>query len=234
MDKKYKRVLLKLSGESLAGEEKKGINFDIVESFCNAIKKCVDDGVQVAIVVGGGNFWRGRSSGKMDRTRADHMGMLATAINALGVGDTLEQAGVDVRVMTAISMPQVAEPYIRNRAVRHLEKGRVVIFGCGTGNPFFSTDTAAALRAVEIDADIIMKATMVDGVYDSDPKKNPDAKRYDRVSFDEVLSKNLAVMDSTAASLCKDNDMPILVFSVDEPMNIYKAVCGENIGTICG
>ena len=234
MDKKYKRVLLKLSGESLAGEEKKGINFDIVESFCNAIKKCVDDGVQVAIVVGGGNFWRGRSSGKMDRTRADHMGMLATAINALGVGDTLEQAGVDVRVMTAISMPQVAEPYIRNRAVRHLEKGRVVIFGCGTGNPFFSTDTAAALRAVEIDADIIMKATMVDGVYDSDPKKNPDAKRYDKVSFDEVLAKNLAVMDSTAASLCKDNNMPILVFSVDEPMNIYKAVCGENIGTVCG
>lgn len=234
MDKKYKRVLLKLSGESLAGEEKKGINFDIVESFCNAIKKCVDDGVQVAIVVGGGNFWRGRSSGKMDRTRADHMGMLATAINALGVGDTLEQAGVDVRVMTAISMPQVAEPYIRNRAVRHLEKGRVVIFGCGTGNPFFSTDTAAALRAVEIDADIIMKATMVDGVYDSDPKKNPDAKRYDRVSFDEVLAKNLAVMDSTAASLCKDNNMPILVFSVEEPMNIYKAVCGENIGTVCG
>ncbi|MGN0462872.1 MAG: UMP kinase [Ruminococcus sp.] len=234
MNKKYKRVLLKLSGESLAGEEKKGINFDIVESFCSAIKKCVDDGVQVAIVVGGGNFWRGRSSGKMDRTRADHMGMLATAINALGVGDTLEQAGVDVRVMTAISMPQVAEPYIRNRAVRHLEKGRVVIFGCGTGNPFFSTDTAAALRAVEIDADIIMKATMVDGVYDSDPKKNPDAKRYDRVSFDEVLAKNLAVMDSTAASLCKDNNMPILVFSVDEPMNIYKAVCGENIGTVCG
>ena len=234
MDKKYKRVLLKLSGESLAGEEKKGINFDIVESFCSAIKKCVDDGVQVAIVVGGGNFWRGRSSGKMDRTRADHMGMLATAINALGVGDTLEQAGVDVRVMTAISMPQVAQPYIRNRAVRHLEKGRVVIFGCGTGNPFFSTDTAAALRAVEIDADIIMKATMVDGVYDSDPKKNPDAKRYDRVSFDEVLAKNLAVMDSTAASLCKDNNMPILVFSVDEPMNIYKAVCGENIGTVCG
>ena len=234
MDKKYKRLLLKLSGESLAGEEKKGINYDIVESFCNAIKKCVDDGVQVAIVVGGGNFWRGRSSGKMDRTRADHMGMLATAINALGVGDTLEQAGVDVRVMTAISMPQVAEPYIRNRAVRHLEKGRVVIFGCGTGNPFFSTDTAAALRAVEIDADIIMKATMVDGVYDSDPKKNPDAKRYDRVSFDEVLAKNLAVMDSTAASLCKDNNMPILVFSVDEPMNIYKAVCGENIGTVCG
>lgn len=233
MRNKYKRVLLKLSGESLAGDEKKGINFDIVESFCESIKKCVDDGVEVAIVVGGGNFWRGRSSGKMDRTRADHMGMLATAINALGVGDTLEQCGVDVRVMTAISMPQVAEPYIRNRAVRHLEKGRVVIFGCGTGNPFFSTDTAAALRAVEIDADIIMKATMVDGVYDSDPKTNPDAKKYDKVSFDEVLAKGLQVMDSTAASLCKDNNMPILVFSVEEPMNIYNAVCGENIGTIC-
>ncbi len=233
MKNKYRRVLLKLSGESLAGKEGKGINFDIVESFCKAIKTCVDDGIEVAIVVGGGNFWRGRSSGKMDRTRADHMGMLATAINALGVGDTLEQAGVPVRVMTAITMRQVAEPYIRNRAVRHLEKGRVVIFGCGTGNPFFSTDTAAALRAVEIDADIIMKATMVDGVYDSDPKKNPNAKKYDRVSYDEVLANNLAVMDSTAASLCKDNNMPILVFSVDEPMNIYKAVCGEKIGTIC-
>lgn len=233
MKNKYKRVLLKLSGESLAGDEKKGINFEIVESFCNAIKTCVDDGVEVAVVVGGGNFWRGRSSGKMDRTRADHMGMLATAINALGVGDTLEQAGVEVRVMTAISMPQVAEPYIRNRAVRHLQKGRVVIFGCGTGNPFFSTDTAAALRAVEIDADVIMKATMVDGVYDSDPKKNPDAKKYDKVTYDEVLAKNLAVMDSTAASLCKDNNMPILVFSVEEPMNIYKAVCGEEIGTLC-
>ena len=233
MEKKYNRVLLKLSGESLAGDEKKGINFDIVETFCKSIKKCVDAGVQVAIVVGGGNFWRGRSSGKMDRTRADHMGMLATTINALGVGDTLEQEGVDVRVMTAISMPQVAEPYIRNRAVRHLEKGRVVIFGCGTGNPFFSTDTAAALRAVEIDADIIMKATMVDGVYDSDPKKNPNAKKYDKVTYDEVLANNLAVMDSTAASLCKDNDMPILVFSVNEPDNIFRAVCGENIGTIC-
>ena len=233
MKNNYKRVLLKLSGESLAGEEKKGINFDIVESFCKAIKACVDDGVEVAVVVGGGNFWRGRSSGKMDRTRADHMGMLATAINALGVGDTLEQAGVPVRVMTAISMPQVAEPYIRNRAVRHLQKGRVVIFGCGTGNPFFSTDTAAALRAVEIDADVIMKATMVDGVYDSDPKKNPNAKKYDKVTYDEVLANNLAVMDSTAASLCKDNNMPILVFSVEEPMNIYKAVCGEEIGTIC-
>ena len=188
MQPKYKRILLKLSGESLAGENKHGIDFDTVLKICEPIKKCVDAGVQVGIVVGGGNFWRGRSSGEMDRTRADHMGMLATTINALGVCDALEQLGVDVRVQTAISMRQVAEPYIRNKAVSHLDKGRVVIFGCGTGNPFFSTDTAAALRAVEIEADIIMKATMVDGVYDSDPKKNPDAKKFDCISFQEVLS----------------------------------------------
>lgn len=232
MEPKYKRVLLKLSGESLAGNEKHGINFEIVRSYCEPIKKCVDAGVEVAIVVGGGNFWRGRSSGNMDRTRADHMGMLATTINALGVADVLEELGLDVRVQTAISMPQVAEPYIRNKSVRHLEKGRVVIFGCGTGNPFFSTDTAAALRAVEIDADIIMKATMVDGVYDSDPKINPNATKYDIISFADVLSKNLAVMDSTAASLCNDNKLPILVFSVEDPMNIYRAVLGEKIGTL--
>ena len=229
---KYKRILLKLSGESLAGENKHGIDFDTVLQICEPIKKCVDAGVQVGIVVGGGNFWRGRSSGDMDRTRADHMGMLATTINALGVCDALEQLGLDVRVQTAISMRQVAEPYIRNKAVSHLNKGRVVIFGCGTGNPFFSTDTAAALRAVEIEADVIMKATMVDGVYDSDPKKNPDAKKYDTISYLEVLSKGLAVMDSTASALCKDNNLPILVFSIDDPDNIYKAVCGENIGTV--
>ena len=232
MQPKYKRILLKLSGESLAGENKHGIDFDTVVKICEPIKKCVDAGVQVGIVVGGGNFWRGRSSGDMDRTRADHMGMLATAINALGVADALESLGVDVRVQTAITMRQVAEPYIRSKAVRHLDKGRVVIFGCGTGNPFFSTDTAAALRAVEIEADVIMKATMVDGVYDSDPKKNPDAKRYDNISYQDVLSKNLAVMDSTASALCMDNDVAILVFSIDDPENIYKAVCGENIGTV--
>ena len=232
MDKKYKRVLLKLSGESLAGEEKKGINFDIVESFCNAIKKCVDDGVQVAIVVGGGNFWRGRSSGKMDRTRADHMGMLATVINALGVADALEQLDVVVRVQTGITMQQVAEPYIRNKAVRHLEKGRVVVFGCGTGNPFFSTDTAAALRAAEIDADVILKATMVDGIYDSDPKKNPNAVKFDEVSYLDILNKGLAVMDTTAATLCSDNNIPILVFSIENPENIVSAVCGEKVGTL--
>ncbi|MBQ1308995.1 MAG: UMP kinase [Ruminococcus sp.] len=232
MQPKYKRVLLKLSGESLAGEAKHGIDFDIVTKICEAIKKCADAGVQIGVVVGGGNFWRGRSSGEMDRTRADHMGMLATTINALGVCDALEQLGVNVRVMTAIAMHQVAEPYIRNKAVAHLNRGNVVIFGCGTGNPFFSTDTAAALRAVEIEADVILKATMVDGVYDSDPKKNPDAKKFETISFQEVLAKDLAVMDSTASALCKDNDLPILVFSIDDPENIYRAVCGENIGTI--
>ena len=232
MEPKYKRILLKLSGESLAGSQKHGIDFDTVLQFCRPIKVLVDMGVEVAIVVGGGNFWRGRSSGKMDRTRADHMGMLATVINALGVADALEQLGVDVRVQTAISMQQVAEPYIRNRAVRHLEKGRVVVFGCGTGNPFFSTDTAASLRAAEIDAEIILKATMVDGVYDCDPKKNPAAKKYDTGSYYEVLNKDLGVMDSTAASLCKDNNIPILVFSIEQPENILSAVCGESIGTL--
>lgn len=223
---------MKLSGESLAGKEERGIDFDTVLKICEPVKECVDMGVQVAIVVGGGNFWRGRSSGKMDRTRADHMGMLATTINALGVADALEQLGVPVRVQTAISMQQVAEPYIRNRAVRHLEKGRVVVFGCGTGNPFFSTDTAAALRAAEIDADIMMKATMVDGVYDSDPKKNPNAVKYDTLSFTEVLSHDLKVMDGTAASLCRDNKLPILVFSLEDPKNITRAILGEPIGTI--
>lgn len=232
MQPKYKRILLKLSGESLAGENKHGIDFDTVQKICEPIKECIDAGVQVAVVVGGGNFWRGRSSGEMDRTRADHMGMLATTINALGVADALEALGVDVRVQTAISMRQVAEPYIRNKAISHLNKGRVVIFGCGTGNPFFSTDTAAALRAVEIEADVIMKATMVDGVYDCDPKTNSGAKKFDTITHQDVLSKGLAVMDSTASALCKDNDLPILVFSIDDPENIYRAVCGENIGTV--
>ena len=232
MEPKYKRVLLKLSGESLAGSGKHGIDFDTVLSICEPIKKCVEMGVEVAVVVGGGNFWRGRSSGKMDRTRADHMGMLATTINALGVADALEQLDVPVRVQTAISMQEIAEPYIRNRAVRHLEKGRVVVFGCGTGNPFFSTDTAAALRAAEIDADIIMKATMVDGVYDSDPKKNPDAVKYDTLTFMEVLNKNLQVMDGTAATLCRENGIAILVFNIDHQDNIVKAICGESVGTL--
>ncbi len=232
MKPKYKRILLKLSGESLAGDKKQGIDFDTVAKICEPIKRLNDEGAEIAIVVGGGNFWRGRSSGSMDRTRADHIGMLATTINALGVADSLEAQGVDVRVQTAISMRQVAEPYIRGKAIRHLEKGRVVVFGCGTGNPFFSTDTAAALRAAEIEADIVMKATMVDGVYDCDPKTNPNAKKYDKVSFYDVLNKDLGVMDSTAASLLKDNDISILVFSIEEPENIYKAVMGETIGTL--
>lgn len=232
MEPKYKRVLLKLSGESLAGAAGHGIDFDTVQRICRPIREIVEMGVQVGIVVGGGNFWRGRSSGKMDRTRADHMGMLATVINALGVADGLEQLGMEVRVQTAIAMQQVAEPYIRNRAVRHLEKGRVVVFGCGTGNPFFSTDTAAALRAAEIDADVIMKATMVDGVYDSDPKKNPNAVKYDTLTFSDVLNQNLQVMDSTAASLCRDNHLPILVFSIEDPQNIVRAMTEDGVGTL--
>ena len=192
----------------------------------------MDAGAEIAIVVGGGNFWRGRTSGKMDRTRADHMGMLATTINSLALADSLEQLGCEVRVQTAIAMDEIAEPYIRNRAVRHLEKGRVVIFGCGTGNPFFSTDTASALRALEIDADIIFKASMVDGVYDSDPKKNPNAVKFDTLTFMEVLNRDLKVMDSTAASLCNDNRLPILVFNMEQPENIVRAIAGENVGTV--
>ena len=228
----YRRVLLKISGEALAGDKHTGLDFEVIGRVCDVVKECLDMGVQIGLVVGGGNFWRGRSSGKMDRTRADHMGMLATVINALGVADGLEQMGLSVRVQTAIAMQEVAEPYIRNRAVRHLEKGRVIVFGCGTGNPFFSTDTGAALRAAEIEADIILKATMVDGVYDSDPKKNPDAKRYDELTFMEVLNQNLGVMDMTAASFCKDRGIPWLVFSIEDPENIVRAVSGEAVGTL--
>ena len=228
----YKRVLIKLSGEALAGDKKTGLDDSTPQSICASIKKIYDLGTEIAIVVGGGNFWRGRSSGNMDRTRADHIGMLATAMNALALADALERVGCDVRVQTAISMQQVAEPYIRNRAVRHLQKNRVVIFGCGTGNPFFSTDTAASLRAAEIDAQVILKATMVDGVYDSDPHKNPNAKRYSTISFDQILSEQLGVMDMTAASMCRDNNIPVLVFSLEDPDNIIRAVKQEDIGTL--
>ncbi|MDE6781890.1 MAG: UMP kinase [Ruminococcus sp.] len=232
MEPKYKRILLKVSGEALAGDKKTGLDFDIITDICKSIKKCVDVGVQVAVVVGGGNFWRGRSSGAMDRTRADHIGMIATAMNALALADVLESLGCVVRVQTAITMQQVAEPYIRNKAVNHLQKGRVVIFGCGTGNPFFSTDTAASLRAVEIQTDIFFKATLVDGVYDKDPHKFADAKKYDTLTFSQVLSEQLGVMDSTAATMCRDNKMNMLVFDLSHPDNIYDAVMGENIGTI--
>lgn len=232
MELKYKRILLKLSGEALAGDKKSGLDFTVITGICESIKKCADAGCEVGVVVGGGNFWRGRSSGAMDRTRADHIGMLATAMNALAVADSLEALGVVVRVQTAITMQQVAEPYIRNRAVRHLEKGRVVIFGCGTGNPFFSTDTASALRAAEIEAEVVLKATMVDGVYDKDPHKYEDAKKYDKLSLQEVVVKGLGVMDSTAAAMCLDNKIPIVVFDLGQPDNIYKTVIGENVGTL--
>lgn len=233
MQPRYKRVLLKISGEALAGTKQTGIDYDVLARICASIKKSAETGVQIGVVVGGGNFWRGKSNeDRIDRTRADHIGMLATVMNSLALADMLEKTGVDVRVQTAIEMRQIAEPYIRNRAVRHLEKGRVVIFGCGTGNPYFSTDTAAALRAAEIDADIILKATKVDGVYDCDPMKNPEAVRFETLSFIEVLNRGLGVMDSTAASLCMDNSLPILVFSIEEPNNIYRAIMGEDIGTM--
>ncbi|MCR4718710.1 MAG: UMP kinase [Firmicutes bacterium] len=232
MEAKYKRVLLKISGEALSGDKGYGLDVTTMHNICMSIKKVVDLGVSVSIVVGGGNIWRGRSGGDMDRTRADHMGMLATCINALGLCSELESCGVDTRVQTAIEMRQIAEPYIRLKATRHLEKGRVVIFGAGTGNPFMSTDTAAALRAIETDSEVILLAKKVDAVYDSDPNINPNAKRYDSLSFSDILSKELGVMDSTAASMCRDNNMPILVFGLDEPENIVKAVMGERIGTL--
>jgi len=228
----YRRILLKLSGEALAGDRGFGLNFDVITNICKYIKEISDMGAQVAIVVGGGNFWRGRSSGSMDRTRADHIGMLGTAMNALAVADVLESMGAEVRVQTAITMQQVAEPYIRNKAVRHLEKGRIVIFGCGTGSPFFSTDTTAALRAAEIKADVIYKATMVDGIYDKDPHKYEDAVKFDRISYSDILAKGLQVMDSTAASMCRDNKISIQVFNLDRPENIVSAFRGDPIGTI--
>ena len=230
----YKRVLLKLSGEALAGEASRGLDFDVIGSVCDVIKKCVACGVQIGIVVGGGNFWRGVKDGgdRMERTRADHMGMLATNINALAVADVLEQKGVDVRVQTAIEMRAMAEPYIRSKAIRHMEKGRVVIFGCGTGNPFFSTDTAAVLRAAEIDADAILLAKNIDGVYSADPKKDPSAVKYDTITYDDVLAQHLQVMDSTATSLSMDNKIPVVLFALKDPENILRVVMGEKIGTI--
>ncbi len=232
MSCKFKRILLKLSGEALAGDKSFGIDDDTVLKICQSIKKCLDLGVQVGIVVGGGNIFRGRSSTQVNKTRADHMGMLATVINALGVADTLESLGVPVVVQTAIAMEKIAEPCVRDAAVRHLEKGRVVIFGCGTGNPFFSTDTAAALRAAEISADVVMKATMVDGVYDSDPKENPNAKKFEWLSFDQMLEKDLKVLDATASALCKATGISIMVFDIGDPDNIVSAVSGDKIGTL--
>ena len=232
MNLKYKRVLLKLSGESLSGKIGHGIDFDTVVKICEPIKKIVDMGCEVAIVVGGGNFWRGRSSGKMERTLADKIGMLATVMNALAVSDKLEQLGVPTEVFTSITMPQVAPAFTRKDALHAMEEGKIAIFGGGTGNPFFSTDTTTALRAVEVSADIMFKATMVDGVYDKDPHKYPDAKKYETLTFTKVLEDRLAVMDGTAATLCRDNKLPILVFDLADPDNIARAVQGENVGTL--
>ena len=230
----YKRVLLKISGEALAGDKHRGLDFDVIGQVCDVVKKCVELGVQIGVVVGGGNFWRGLKDGgdRMERTRADHMGMLATVINALAVADSLEQRGVEVRVQTAVEMSKIAEPYIRGRAIRHLEKGRVVIFGCGTGNPYFSTDTGAVLRAAEINADAILLAKNIDGVYNADPAKDPNAVKYDKITYDEVLAKHLAVMDTTATSLSMDNHIPVLVFALKDPENILRVLQGEQIGTI--
>jgi uridylate kinase len=231
---KYKRVMLKISGEALAGDNKSGIDADTLSGISNRICEAYKMGVEIAIVVGGGNFWRGRSGKGMDRTTADHMGMLATVINSLALQDALESKGVPTRVQTAIEMRQIAEPYIRRRAVRHLEKGRIVIFACGTGNPYFSTDTTAALRAAEIDAEVILLAKKVDGVYDSDPVTNPDAVKFDRLSYIDILNRGLGVMDSTATSLCMDNGIPLIVFGLDDPENIVRVIRGENIGTVIG
>ena len=228
---KYKRIMLKISGEALAGSKEFGIDHEVLGEISDRIKEAWEMGTEIGIVVGGGNFWRGRSSTGMDRTTADHMGMMATVINSLALQDALEDRGVPTRVQPAIDMPRIAESYIRRRAVRHLEKKRVVIFACGTGNPYFSTDTAAVLRAAEIEAEIILLAKNVDAVYDSDPKVNQDAIRFDKISYMEVLQRQLGVMDTTATSLCMDNNIPLLVFSIREPENIVKVLNGEKVGT---
>ena len=229
---KYKRVLLKLSGEVLAGEQKTGVDVETVGKICDEIKKIVEMGVQVAIVVGGGNFWRGRNGHQMERTTADYMGIIATAMNGLALQDALEARGVCSRVQTAIEMREIAEPFILRKAEKHLNRGRVVIFACGTGHPYFTTDTAAVLRATEINADIILLGKNIDGVYSADPKLDPTAKKYDHISYIEVLEKDLKVMDSTATAMCRDNNIPLLVFGIADPENIVRAVKGEKIGTI--
>ena len=229
---KYKRVLLKLSGEALMNGSKDGIiDFDFVDTIAKQIKRCTEEGVSFGIVIGGGNIWRGAGK-RINRTRADHMGMLATVINSLAVQSVLDENGVETRTMTALQMHQIAEPYIRNRAVSHMDKGRVVIIGCGSGNPYFSTDTAAVLRAAEIGAEIVLFAKNIDGVYTADPKKDPSAKKIDEMTYDDIIHHDLAVIDSTASSFGRDNNLPIIIFGLNEPENIYKAVCGEKIGTI--
>ena len=231
---RYKRILLKLSGEALAGGQHRGLDFDTIGRVCDVVGQCVAQGVQVAIVVGGGNFWRGLKdgSGRMERTRADHMGMLATVMNSLAMMDAIEQRGVPVRVQTALNMVSLAEPFILRKAIRHFEEGRIVIFACGTGNPYCSTDTAAALRACEISADILLMAKNVDGIYDSDPKTNPDAKKYENMTYSDIINRRLKVIDFTAATMCMENNVPTLAFGLDEENSIVRAVCGETLGTV--
>ena len=229
---KYKRILLKLSGEALAGEQKTGISPEVLDDITEQVKELKDLGVEIAIVVGGGNFWRGKYGHNMEKTTSDYMGMLATTINALALQDALEAKGMFTRVQTAIEMREIAEPYIKRKATKHLEKGRIVIFAAGTGNPFFTTDTCAALRAAEIEAEVILVAKTIDGVYSADPKVDPNAVKYDEITYLDILNKDLKVMDLTATTLCKDNDIPLIVFAMSEKGNMLKAVKGEKIGTI--
>ncbi len=229
---KYKRILLKLSGEALAGEKKTGVDAEVLGKICDQVKNVVELGVEVAIVVGGGNFWRGRYGHQMERTTSDYMGMLATAMNGLALQDALESRGIMTRLQTAIEMREVAEPYIRRKATKHLEKGRVVIFSCGTGNPYFTTDTAAALRAAEINAEVILLAKTIDGVYSADPKIDKNAIKYDEITYLDILNQDLKVMDATATSLCMDNHIPLIVFGIDKPENMVRIVEGEKIGTM--
>lgn len=231
MKKKYNRILLKLSGEAMAGEKGFGIDTSVLGNICDEIKKLIDENVQVGIVIGGGNFWRGKYGEQMDRSTSDYMGMLATTMNGLALQEALESRGMDTRLQTAIEMREIAEPYIKRKTLKHIERGRVVIFACGTGNPYFTTDTAAALRAAEIDADVILLAKTIDAVYSDDPKQNKNAVRYDEISYMDVLNKNLKVMDSTAISLCKDNNIPLIVFGIDKPENLIGIIKGEKIGT---
>lgn len=232
MQPKYKRILLKLSGEALAGDQRFGLNQDVIAGVVDQIVKIHNMGVQVGLVIGGGNFWRGRQGTKMDRTTADHMGMLSTVMNSLAMMDAIEQRGVPVRVQTALNMISIAEPFILRKAIRHFEEGRIVIFACGTGNPFCSTDTAAALRACEISADVLLMAKNVDGIYDSDPKTNPNAKKYDHLRYAEIIEHQLKVIDFTAATMCMENGVPTLAFGLDEENSIVRAVCGETLGTV--
>ena len=232
MQPKYKRILLKLSGEALAGEQKFGLNESVISAVVDQLVKVHGMGVEIALVIGGGNFWRGRQGTKMDRATADHMGMLATVMNSLAMMDAIEQKGIPTRVQTALNMISVAEPYVLRKALHHFEKGRIVIMACGTGNPYCSTDTAAAQRACEINADVLLMAKNVDGIYDSDPNRNPNAKMFEKLTFGDVVNKGLKAMDATAATMCAENNIPVLAFALGEKDSVLRAVCGENLGTI--